>query len=81
MIHEENSCDSCAEQLPHEPLELTVWENRESKPISYHFCSWRCVFDYLPTISSDYFVSLPYLHYDRDGYDGAEAFLLLIKQC
>src|SRR3990167_1591003 len=34
------------------------------------FCSWRCVVKRLQTIRSDYFVSLPFLHFERDVLPG-----------
>jgi len=27
----------------------------------HHFCSWKCFFDFLPTIQIDYFMDFPYL--------------------
>jgi hypothetical protein len=37
-----------------------------------HFCSWDCVFKYLPKIKTDYFVEMPFLNYEA-GWKGTTA--------
>jgi len=78
---DQEKCASCDGELPFEPLELNVWasQNKGTRPQELHFCSWGCVFDHLPSVNSDYFAALPYLHFDRPGNDGANEFLRLIS--
>jgi len=87
MIHENDDLCKCAncegEVDAVEPLLLTIFNQGQEagKAQEYPFCSWECVFDYLPGVCCDYFVDLPFLHYDdnRTG-DGVQAFLKLIKR-
>jgi hypothetical protein len=46
----------------------------------YDFCSWVCVFKFLPKIKTDSFVNLPYLMYDSKTKGATvKDFLKLIK--
>ena len=46
-------------------LELTV-HHHNSEYESHQLCSWKCVLEFLPTVKTDYFVSLPFLSYDEE---------------
>lgn len=77
-------CENCEGEVDDiEPLMLTVFNEGQDagKAPEYQFCSWECVFEYLPGIPCDYFISLPFLHYDSNRrQDSADAFLKLIKK-
>lgn len=72
-------CDFCKKEIKEFPnesgrLEVTVFENNdgcESK--HYHLCSWKCVLKFIPTIKSNYFATLPYLHFESDTTKGRAA--------
>lgn len=76
-------CDCCKKEFKTEKLDLTVFYNDESliqnkigrDTDHYDFCSWKCVIKFLPKIKTDYFISLPHLHY----YD-IENLLKVIKK-
>ena len=68
-------CDECKKEFGEvNKLEITVFyshkmeaklKNSESGVTDRHqFCSWACVGKFMPKVKTDYFVSLPYLHYD-----------------
>ena len=58
-------CDCCKKEFKDEDkLEITVFFNNTEEAISHQFCSWKCLIKYLPEIKTDYFISLPFLHYD-----------------
>jgi hypothetical protein len=66
-------CDQCKKQIKEDdtPLIVTVFyndkslaKNKSGDTDKFEFCSWKCVLKFLPKIKSDYFVDLPYLHYD-----------------
>ena len=48
----------------------------------YQFCSWKCVFKFIPTIKSGYFASLPHLNFENDIVKGQhfKDFVKLIKK-
>lgn len=64
-------CDCCKTPIvgyPNEAqrLELKVWpDNKGSETQYYHFCSWKCVLKFIPTIKSEYFADLPFLYFDE----------------
>ena len=68
-------CDNCRKEIQHEldagkrqHLQMTVFRNPDSSSSEHlEFCSWKCVLAYLPKVKSNYFVTLPYLHFDG-GY-------------
>jgi hypothetical protein len=66
-------CDRCGREISlEEKLELSVFfldkklkkQDTGSDSDKYQFCSWDCVCKFLPTVKTDYFISLPYLTYD-----------------
>lgn len=82
----EYGCDECRKPIDFEGkqrqhLQVTVFRN--NKPTeSLEFCSWVCCLKGLKKINSDYFVSLPMLHYDdhqkgiraKDFFDAIKAY-------
>ena len=80
-IQEESyGCDGCGKSIDdllaspntqrHEYLGLTI-HFQSKKPAEYlQFCSWRCVIKRIRTIQTDYFVTLPFLHFERDVMTG-----------
>jgi hypothetical protein len=78
---DECKCHHCGDEVDDlEPLNLTVFSKQRdtSEPKDMLFCSWHCVMEHLPTIPCDYFISLPYLLYDRDGKDSAKEFMRIL---
>ena len=83
-------CDNCRKEIQHEleagkrqHLQMTVFRHEsDTSAENLEFCSWKCVLAYLPKIKSDYFINLPYLHFDS-GYPkemtGQELIRLLAK--
>lgn len=61
-------CDYCGQELAVEPLQFVIFSaganSTETKDV--HCCSWRCVFKELRRVQVNYFVSLPYLVFDKD---------------
>lgn len=37
------------------------------------FCCWQCVIEMLPKLKTDYFISLPFLHFDEESTAGVRA--------
>lgn len=83
-------CDNCRKEIQHEleagkrqHLQMTVFrEPMDSSSQHLEFCSWRCVLKYLPKIKCNYFVNLPYLHFDG-GYPkemAGQEFIRLLKK-
>lgn len=74
---EVHGCDFCKKKIEiysegkkhHDFLEITVFNNSEDSS-RHQLCSWKCVAKFLPTVKSDYFVSLPFLHYEPDTVKG-----------
>jgi hypothetical protein len=68
-------CDNCRKEIQRnlaagkrQNLQMTVFRNpHNSDSQNLEFCSWKCVLAYLPKIRCNYFVNLPYLHFDA-GY-------------
>lgn len=71
-------CDECKKVFGGDNrLEITVFyspkmevklKNSSSGLTDRHqFCSWACMGKFMPKVKTDYFVSLPYLHYDYDS--------------
>lgn len=85
-------CDSCRNEIKEYPnedsrLELTVWQKDkhgrtvDEKTEHLHFCSWKCLFDYVKTMKSNYFASMPFLYFEKDsGKRSASEFISLIKK-
>jgi hypothetical protein len=82
-------CDQCKKEFKDDEnrLEITVFfsnaklkKQREGGDTDcYQFCSWNCVGKFLPTIKCDYFISLPFLHFDKqtEGTMAKDFFKLL----
>lgn len=70
-------CDHCKKEFKKDEniLEITVFFNNQKlkkqleggETDRYQFCSWNCTCEFLPTIKSDYFISLPFLHFDKQS--------------
>ena len=62
-------CDNCKKVIDLNKkatdwLEVTIFnQNREADHCQ--LCSWKCVIKFVRKIKSDYFVTLPFLHYDK----------------
>lgn len=84
ISREQYGCDNCRKPIlePNEDvnrLEVKVFA-KDSAPVKYyHFCSWGCVFNFIPKIKCNYFVDLPFIHYDPDHH-GIKDFLSAIKK-
>ena len=83
---EAHGCDECGKvidlnKIDVEYLEVSVFNNNTYTTETEHpiFCSWKCVLKYLPKVKSNYFVSLPYLHYDRKGETSVKALFKELK--
>ena len=91
-IQQEESygCDYCKKSIDElfqsegkrhaDVLELTVFFT-EGDTKHLQFCSWKCVLKKLKTLKTGYFVTLPYLHYEKDVLkgQGVKDFLALLK--
>ena len=79
-------CDECRKPIDFggkQRMYLQADVFRNSKPTQgLQFCSWKCALNGLKKVKSDYFVSLPMLHYDdhqkgiraKDFFDAVRAF-------
>jgi len=86
---EQFGCDECRKPIEyevwgkshHDYLEITVFHNSSDSTEHLHLCSWKCVAKKLRKVKSDYFVSLPFLHYEKDTVPGQRAsdFLKLVR--
>lgn len=71
IADEQYGCDCCRKKIiPYDSdrLQVTVFHKNEAKGTTtedYHFCSWKCVFRFIPTIKTDYFFNLPYVSNDN----------------
>ncbi len=74
-------CDQCKKEFEEnrEYLQYTI-HFQEGEAERHEFCSWKCVLKSLKKVKTDYFVSMPFLHYDK-GTAGTRAkdFLKAIK--
>jgi hypothetical protein len=75
LSDEVRGCDECGRVFPEDgaALNFTVFRNGEQRADQVDCCSWKCVFAALQKVRSDYFVSLPYFHYDAETPEGARA--------
>ncbi len=85
-------CDECRKELKEKEPKLGLSIHYHDKSLAkneycegydnLHFCSWKCVLKHLPKIKTDYFVSLPFLHYDEigSGLGAIDLFKLIKKQ-
>lgn len=81
VCDESYGCDQCRKEIDMqkkgvEYLEATIF-NHDDQTTRLQFCSWKCCLKKLKTVKSDYFVSLPYLHYDSGIL--AKEFFKLVK--
>ncbi len=78
-----HGCDECKKEIKdlqgEAVLEVRVFNNLENNTTHLHFCCWSCVFKYIPKIKSDYFVTLPYIHFDGNGKSRKELFSIIKK--
>jgi hypothetical protein len=81
---EEYGCDACKKPIVFDQeerayLDVTVFQQGDNVT-HYQLCSWKCVFELLKTVSSNYFVSLPYLLFDaKNERLNANGFFKAIK--
>lgn len=64
-------CDECGKEIPEgSMLEVNNWTRKYLKsshhPKEYNYCSWRCVFQGISKMKSQYFISLPYITADPE---------------
>ena len=84
---EEYGCDECRKPIDYggeqrQYLRVNIFHHGSSPSTELHLCSWKCAMKALKKVKSDYFVSLPYLHYDErqkgiranDFFDAIKAF-------
>jgi hypothetical protein len=78
---EEYGCDCCGKVFVKEenspepyypPLDVVVWLDKSDsdKQIEFEFCSWKCLFKKLKTITITGWVTLPQLIADNDAPEG-----------
>ena len=59
------TCDGCGKVVDEQWLTVSVFQKDEVDGVqSIHCCSWRCLLRKLAMVDTDYFVVLPYLHFD-----------------
>jgi len=62
-----HGCDECKAAIDIENgLEMTVFRSTKENTESLQFCSWDCVLAHIPKVKTDYFVKLPFVHFDAD---------------
>ena len=64
-------CDNCKKVIDlnkkyDDCLEIMIFHHNEETD-RLQLCSWKCVFKILPKLKTDYFISLPYLSYDKQN--------------
>lgn len=77
-LHEEiRGCDLCKTAIPNDHhLQITVF-SLKTEAASHDFCSWKHVLEFVRTVTTDHFISLPYLNFDYP--EEVKEFLSLIK--
>lgn len=73
-------CDECQSPTDDEVLRLTIFHHGDKDVEDRHFCGWKCCLKSLPSITTDYFVDLPYLKFDSDGPQSVQAFWTAIEE-
>lgn len=75
VSEEVHGCDNCRRKMDPEAddLRMTIFEKEGGESQQAHFCSWKCVLQYLPKIKSNYFASLPFLNFDNSMPKGSNA--------
>lgn len=83
LTDETYGCDECRKPIDREGeqrqyLRVGVFKHGEETR-HLEFCSWRCCAKGLRKVKTDYFVSLPFLHYDerQKGIRAQDFFALL----
>lgn len=75
IAEERRGCDVCkkifADDEPY--LSADIFSHDSNGADRLDACSWACALRGLAAIETDYFVSLPYLHYDSDTPMGQRA--------
>lgn len=70
-----SGCDNCRSVIDFQEngtyLHITVFSH-SGESFYMHFCGWRCCLEKTKSVSTDFFIALPYLHYDDCG-DGMGA--------
>jgi len=75
-------CDNCRKPISveinnkrhNDYLQATVFSNSASSESEHlEFCSWECALKKLREVKSDYFITLPYLQYEKDCVPGQSA--------
>ena len=68
VADEQRGCDVCKrvfdDQEPY--LSSDIFRRGTNGADRLDFCSWTCALKGLAAVETDYFVSLPYLHYDKE---------------
>ena len=66
VADEVHGCDVCHKVFVEDEsyLSVDIFRHETRSADKMDFCSWACALKGLATIETDYFVSLPYLHYD-----------------
>lgn len=81
VSHEVYGCDECRKEIKNYPNETSRLEVRvfhhQAEADHLHFCSWKCVFKHLPKVKTDYFVDLPFIHFDTPVRNSKEFFKAL----
>lgn len=82
-------CDQCRKIIGDgdDKLDFTVFckdrklcKNKEDGSDNYSVCSWKCFSKIIRTIKCDYFVSMPFLHFDKPSKAGtAKDFFKILK--
>ncbi len=75
-------CDNCEREIKEDKgkLDISIFVHDQDNSREQFFCCWKCLLEYLPEIKCDYFITLPYLHYDEKQKGiRVEDFLKLIK--
>lgn len=83
ISYEVHGCDECRTEIkeyPNEPtrLEINVFHHDNSEINHYHFCSWKCALTFIPKIKTDYFIDLPFVHFDSGVKERSAAELIRI---
>jgi len=68
-------CDNCKKPIDdlintgntryRDYLEITVFHHEGAPTERFQFCSWKCVFNFLKKTKTDYFLSLPFLSFEK----------------
>ncbi len=60
-------CDYCKKIIEKvRYLESIVFYEKDKKNLHFYFCSWKCFFNKMKKVKTDYFISLPILNYRKD---------------